>query len=374
MGHGIRGLVRPPSQAAAVVDLLKALACSLIVLHHLAFYGPMSDHADDLFPGIFDWLSQHGRLAVQVFLVLGGYLAAQGAMKAGLQPVRGTQGPGVPHLCRQVATRVAQRYLRLAVPLWLALILAVVCNALADHWMDHHSISAPPALWQAFLHVVMMQDIVGHEALSAGIWYVAVDLQLFAMFTVMVALAQLTHHPQRNLVWMVMGLLILSAFVFNRYAHWDVYAPYFWVSYGLGVLIGLKPRAGWLALGAALVVLSYVWDPRIRLLVALATVGVLWGWRAPLSALMASIMPACRALSRISYAVFLVHFPIALVVNALWVAFLPHQPLVQLIGVVTAFKLSLLGGWLFHVHLEQPLLRRVHTRLFVQSKLRPSAG
>ncbi|NBO77933.1 MAG: acyltransferase, partial [Betaproteobacteria bacterium] len=67
----MRGLVRPPSQAAAVVDLLKALACSLIVLHHLAFYGPMSDHADDLFPGIFDWLSQHGRLAVQVFLVLG---------------------------------------------------------------------------------------------------------------------------------------------------------------------------------------------------------------------------------------------------------------------------------------------------------------
>jgi len=357
-----------------VVDLLKALACSLIVLHHLAFYGPMSDHADDLFPGVFGWLAQHGRLAVQVFLVLGGYLAAQGVIKAGLQPLPGEKRPGVAHLCRQGAIRVAQRYLRLAVPLCLALILAVLCNALADHWIDHHSISAPPQLWQAFLHVVMLQDILGHEALSAGIWYVAIDLQLFAMFTAMVVLAQLTRHPRRNLLWLVTGLLILSAFLFNRYPSWDVYAPYFWVSYGLGVLFGLKPRAGWLALGVISVVLSYVWDPRIRLLVALATAAVVWGWKTPLASLMASAEPACRTLSRISYAVFLVHFPIALVVNALWVALLPHQPLVQLIGVLVAFKLSLLGGWLFHRHLELPLLKRTQSRLFARSSVRPSTG
>lgn len=367
-------LLRPPAQAAAVVDLLKAFACSLIVLHHLAYYGPMSDYADDLFPGIFDWLSQHGRLAVQVFLVLGGYLAAQRAVKAGFLPLSGQAAPGVADLCRQTVTSVVQRYLRLAVPLWLALILAVLCNALADHWIDHHSISAAPQLWQALLHVLMLQDIMGQEALSAGIWYVAVDLQLFAMFMTMVALTQLTLYPRRNLVLLVMGLLTLSAFVFNRQPSWDVYAPYFWVSYGLGVVFGLKPQGGWLALAVALVVLSYVWEPRIRLLVALATAGMLWGWKGPLAALMMSLSAACRTLSQISYSVFLVHFPIGLVVNALWVAFLPHQPLVQLIGVLTAFKLSLLGGWFFHVYLEQPLLMRVHTRLFVRANPHPLAS
>ena len=32
------------------IDALKALASQLIVLHHLAFYGPMSDYARSLAP------------------------------------------------------------------------------------------------------------------------------------------------------------------------------------------------------------------------------------------------------------------------------------------------------------------------------------
>ena len=63
----------------AFVDALKAVASQFIVLHHLAFYGPMSDVANDLAPALFSWLSQNARLAVQVFLVIGGFLAAQGA-------------------------------------------------------------------------------------------------------------------------------------------------------------------------------------------------------------------------------------------------------------------------------------------------------
>ena len=58
-----------------LIDILKALACALIVWHHLAFYGPMSDVAWPLFPGLFAWLYNDARMAVQVFLVLGGYLS-----------------------------------------------------------------------------------------------------------------------------------------------------------------------------------------------------------------------------------------------------------------------------------------------------------
>ncbi len=36
----------------------------------------MSDIAQPLAPALMAWLSAHGRMAVQVFLVLGGYLAA----------------------------------------------------------------------------------------------------------------------------------------------------------------------------------------------------------------------------------------------------------------------------------------------------------
>ena len=58
------------------MDALKAIACLLIVLHHLAAYGPMSEIAYPLFPGLIDGLYEYGRIAVQVFFVVAGFLFA----------------------------------------------------------------------------------------------------------------------------------------------------------------------------------------------------------------------------------------------------------------------------------------------------------
>jgi len=67
----------------AFIDALKAVASQLIVLHHLAFYGPMSDYAQELFPGLMSWLYDYARIAVQAFLVIGGFLAAQALTRDG---------------------------------------------------------------------------------------------------------------------------------------------------------------------------------------------------------------------------------------------------------------------------------------------------
>ena len=68
--------MQTPVSRAPWIDTLKGAACIAIVWHHLAFYGPMSDVALPLAPNLIAWLYDHARLAVQVFLVLGGYLAA----------------------------------------------------------------------------------------------------------------------------------------------------------------------------------------------------------------------------------------------------------------------------------------------------------
>ena len=59
------------------IDLLKAVGSQLIVLHHLAFYGPMSDWTHRLAPELVTWFSQDARMAVQIFLVVAGFLAAR---------------------------------------------------------------------------------------------------------------------------------------------------------------------------------------------------------------------------------------------------------------------------------------------------------
>jgi hypothetical protein len=47
--------------------------------------------------------------------------------------------------------------------------------------MEHESISAAPDLGQLLAHVLLLHDLLDQEALSAGVWYVAIDFQLFAL-------------------------------------------------------------------------------------------------------------------------------------------------------------------------------------------------
>ena len=165
------------AQRLPFIDLLKVVASQLIVLHHLAFYGPMADHAAPLMPQVIDWLADPARMVVQVFLVVGGYLAALSLAPDG-------------RVCTptEVGSRVFERYLRLALPLALALLLAIVAAAVARHWMEHPSVPLSPGPMQFVAHLLLLQDVIGEEALSAGIWYVAIDLQLYAALVIWLAL------------------------------------------------------------------------------------------------------------------------------------------------------------------------------------------
>ena len=64
-------------QSFVLVDGLKTVASQLIVLHHLVAYGPLPVALRSVIPGTVDWLFEYGRMAVQVFLVMGGFLAAR---------------------------------------------------------------------------------------------------------------------------------------------------------------------------------------------------------------------------------------------------------------------------------------------------------
>ena len=61
-----------------LIDALKAIAALLVLTHHFSSYGPLAESARQHFPVVFDWLFAYGRMAVQVFLVIAGFLAARG--------------------------------------------------------------------------------------------------------------------------------------------------------------------------------------------------------------------------------------------------------------------------------------------------------
>ncbi|WP_159917634.1 acyltransferase [Pantoea sp. 18069] len=347
-----------PASRNAVIDCTKGLACIAIVWHHLAFYGPMADVVQPLLPGLIEWLDQDARMAVQLFLVLAGYLAAASLAPAGL----------ARH--SEVLPQIARRFVRLVVPLAVALVLAVLVSTLVRPWFDHASLSAAPTLLQLLAHALLLQGIVGEESLSAGVWYVSIDFQLFALTALLFAMSRWfkaepgstpSARPTPGQVVVVL-LAAASLWGFNRDADFDNWAVYFFGAYGLGMMAFWAVRAprpwAWSALMALLlgVALWLEWRTRIALAgaAALALVAVmrssrLYGlqgpaWRGP---------ARLQQLGRMSYSVFLVHFPVCLLVNAVVTWFWPDSPAVNLAGLWAAFALSLAMGQLLYQRVER---------------------
>lgn len=348
----------------------KAGASQLIVWHHLVHYGPLAPQVEALAPELVNWLNTRALMAVQVFLVIAGFLAARS-----LWPQ-----PGAARLTlSEWPQRVWQRYRRLAPPYLAAIVLAILCAALARVLMDDADTPSAPTLPQVLAHVLMLQDIVDLPALSAGVWYVAMDLQLFALMALLAALAGRSTHAPNSMapptaqsstgegvfsrlaralhmhmpLILLVGAALASLCVFNLDPKGDIWAPYFFGAYALGVLAAWGANkslpggrtSATLLIGALLIAgLALEW--RLRIALAGVTALVLL-WQPGRWALARSRLdPMGHWLAKISYAVFLVHYPVSMAVNALVMEWWPTEVPAHVAGLVASWLLSLACGWL----------------------------
>lgn len=328
-----------------LLDALKGLGCLAIVLHHLAFYGPMSDVVHAAAPLPIDWLYDRARLAVQVFLVLGGFLAA-----ASLAP------DGRPVAADTLAL-AWRRYRRLVPPLLFAVALAALITAVARPWFAHESLSAPPTLGQLLAHALLLHDLLDLEALSAGVWYVAIDFQLFVLAALLALLARRAWAASAlALPLLVVLLAATSLFYFNLDPAWQAWAPYFFGAYGLGMLArwSALPRLAPVALPAIAVLgTAALWmqqrDPiavAVATALPLAVVGRrdwLSRWSAP---------AALTWLGERSYSIFLIHYGIVIGFNALWHALFPTGAGINAAGMLAATLASIAAGATLHRYVE----------------------
>ena len=339
-----------------VINLLKAVAAQLIVLHHLAFYGPMADHVRHILPELIDWLAGSARLAVQVFLVVGGFLAAK-SLSPSAQPV----------MVEPVGA-VWRRYAKLAPPFIAATLIAAIASVMAAQWMDHDSISAPATMGQLAAHAALAHGVLGYPSLSAGAWYVAIDFQLYAMMVAILWLAARISGPVRR-AWLVPSMVAVvggfSVMYFNLNSDLDNWGPYFFGSYALGLAAWWagdprrKTRGAVLVQAAiflpALVALAVNFRSRLALAMMVACALVICG-RAQVEE-GGRVWSVINSLARTSYAVFLIHFPVCLLVNAAFTRFVPADPVLQGLGMLTAWGGSLAAGAAFHRWVEVPLGR-----------------
>jgi peptidoglycan/LPS O-acetylase OafA/YrhL len=327
------------------IDAVKGIACLVIVVHHLAVYGPMSEVIGAVYPQLIEGLIVYGRLAVQVFFVVAGYFTVSQFAPNGLTT---SLNPG---------PLVWKRYKRLITPFLFAVTLAALITALVRPWFQHDSLSGAPTVSQLIAHLFLAYDLIGLEALSAGVWYVAVDFQLFAIVTVLIALIHLM--PAR---WHCLLPVVVTAFTawslwhISRYAAYEIAAPYFFGYYGLGMLAywaARTPAKAWFLTLIALLGLIAL-GIEFRKSVATATI----------SALILSIASArgwleqwprstsLHWLGERSYSIFLIHYGLCIGVNALWSVFFPTGLLINAIGILVAVAISIAGGAVLYRYVE----------------------
>lgn len=348
----------------AWLDQVKGIACLLIVCHHLAFYGPMSTVVQPVVPVVMDWLYEYGRMAVQVFLVMGGYFAA-----AGLAP-QGT----AKHA--NLGPLLVKRYVRLVIPYAAALVVTMVVTELVRNWGFEHASMSSPAQWvQVLAHLLLVHGIGGWESLSAGVWYVAMDFQLYAVIACVFViyqkwfardpeagdkagrLAGIATVPQI----VVVALAAASLWGWNLDGDLDNWALYFLGAYGMGAM-------AWWASHAEKTQQRWVWALCIAFLGALALY-IEWRTRIALAWVSALVLalagsvrwpavvqkfcwPPLQRLGQQSYSVFLIHFSMSLLVNALCTLWWPESIAMNALGLLVAVLLSVAAARVLYRYVE----------------------
>jgi peptidoglycan/LPS O-acetylase OafA/YrhL len=340
-------MVSPPSRLYGI-DLLKGLASQIILLHHMSTFGPVSEAFAKMAPALTVWFFEYGRMAVQVFLVMGGFLAARGFAAHKIQ-------------MKQLPGLIARRYLRLWVPYIGAVALAVIVDTiLANIWLGDPTIPVRPPLLGMLINALMLQDILGFESMMAGGWYIAIDFQLFALMAILLQGGRASFGKRAWTVGrtLILALTAASLFFFNRNADLDIWAIYFIGSYGLGAAAWWFSEKGrspaWMAGMAAVAVGALVFDFRVRIVIALVvalalaisrSTGVLERW------------PKARVVAffgRISFALFLVHFPILLLANEAYARLGLSSPFATVVTILAAWAGSIGLATIFHRLIEAP--------------------
>ena len=354
---GVMPATEKKNNRLGLVDVLKGVACAVIVLHHLSSYGPMVDFARPLAPDLMGFLYDYGRFAVQVFLVVAGYMAAASLAPEGLARFDNAW------------MLVGRRYVRLAVPYFVALTVAIFSAGMARQGQSADGVPGAASVSDVIVHMMMLQDLLGISALSAGAWYLAIDLQLFGLTVLILALGRALAKLSSAVTgtqWAI-GLVAaacgVSLFWLNRRPELDVTAVYFYGSYGMGLLtywaIHLKNVQARQALIVMLVVLGIAalaieFRERIALALAVALLLILVMRSAATQAVLNSQpLGPLRYLGRISYSVFLIHYPLILLFNAFMTSVGSQNAWASAVAMLACFACS--------IALADQLYRRVES-------------
>lgn len=353
-----------------MIDGIRGIGAISIALYHIFRYGPLPLAADAVVPDPVRWCIDHGWIAVQFFLVISGFGAAYATLNQVL-PIGA------------VRVYLVRRLIRLGGAYWATIALSTVLTAIAILALDDRSFNESlPTLGQIAAHIAFLQDIIDYENLTTGIWFLSIDLQFGVVFILLLKLAQSTAEQMSGdasrpgilplAIWFG-PLTLYSLFVSVRLSATEMWFHHFFCMPMLGAVVcwtvygGLRPRVFWTyaTLIQAQVIRVFVEEEVFMLEVALALMaGSIIYCAARLGTIETWLNnPLMQYLGRISYSLFLIHYPVSWVIGWIGVRLTGDQPWAALGWLLAELLASIGAAHLLYTHGEQPSLawaKRVH--------------
>jgi len=336
---------RGRGQRLLFLDALRAFGSIAILLHHFSLYAPLRDLAAPLLGTCLNWLESHAR-TTQIFFAASGYVLARSLSSQTWN-------------LRTLRTFVIQRYFRLALPYLATIALVLTAYSFARDYLPAQVTGSPVTPWQLLTHFVFLQDILGQEQLSAGFWFVCINFQLCLMYAVMLWVRDSLssrHFDAATLIgW---GLAAFSLFSFNLDGSNDAWGLYFFPYFFMGIVVhrALQPNARQ----------SEFWLYQLLFVGALC---VNWRWRLVIAMIVGLVLylaektgfgarwpknPVVSWLGKISYSLFLVHFPVLVLVATACIRLDWTSPRAAVAGLFVAIALSLAAATAFHRWIDAP--------------------
>lgn len=337
------------------LDALRGLAALGIMLHHLERYGPLREPAAQVLP---DWLvafMQGGWIGVLLFFVMSGFVTAFS--------LRSTQ-----ITWRFAGMHFARRLVRLGLPYAVLVVLVLLLDMVMRVLLGLPSpIDNPPTWGQIAAHAFFLQDILGYDNFSTGLWFVCIEVQFCLLLLAMLGLAQWLSRGRSRAVQSAVLLAVLlpltavSLVVFGVYLDLECYGFYFVAILMLGMLgywalQGSVPRWTFWALVAGFAMrLVWAFSPDLAFAVGFGLMVYLVGCAGRLETWLAQ--PVFQYLGKTSYSLFLIHYPVIHVVLVCGYLLTGDRPGPAVLWNFVAIIASLVAARFFYLLVEAPANR-----------------
>ena len=356
---------KPPARFV-FVDGLRGLAALGIALYHIWRYepaltsDPLKYASNDFVPAAIDWVLLRTWVGVQFLLVVSGFVIAFTLRNTWVTP-------------REALSFVGRRIIRLWPPYAVTVLFVLLLHAACVAWWGFRSpFEEPLTFARVASHLMFLQDVLEQPPLSAAIWTVCIEMQFYVVSVIGWGVAQrlrIRPSPQRPQasacgVMLVFAPLALAALlVWNRQDSTEPWVLHFLSSFFLGMVAWwtlARTIPAWVFAATVAVVAGHLavqWKAENALALA-ATLAIYlagrtnhfhdwlnWRW--------------LQYLGRISYSLYLIHYPVGHFVMWLGWHWCNHAPTpAQATSILFAcFVASLAAGHLLYVGVEAPSSR-----------------